>query len=72
MKCLASELWIKNEQEILKRLVLKQAYTQNVPDKSSIEDLVKESSLYIALQNSFRGGDDYPNDSNLVITPNQM
>jgi|TARA_B110001450_G_scaffold15801_1_gene14625 hypothetical protein len=27
MKCLASELWIKNEQEILKRLVLKQAYT---------------------------------------------
>lgn len=72
MKCLASELWQKKEHEILKRFVLKQAYTQNVPDKSTIEELNKESSLYIAMQNSFRGGDDYPNDSNLVLTQNQM
>ena len=43
-----------------------------LPDKSTIDELNKESSLYIAMQNSFRGGDDYPNDSNLVLTQNQM
>lgn len=72
MKCLASELWVKKEHEILKRFVLSEAYSQSIPDKSSIEDLNKESSLYIAIQNAFRGGDDYPYDSNLVLTPNQI
>ena len=69
MKCLASELWQKNELEILKKFVLAEAFKKNVPENCpDLSELPTESSLMIALQKSFRGGDDYPKDSNLTLT----
>ena len=71
LKCIASELWIRGEMETLKKFVLAEAFKQVQPDVQDISKLNTESSLYIAMQNSFRGGDDYPKDSNLVLTENQ-
>lgn len=73
LKCLASYIWDKSEQEILKKFVLAEAYKNSLPDHPELSDLKSDSSLMKALQSTFRGGDDYPKDSNqLLLTSNEL
>ena len=64
LKCLAAYLWDKNEKDILKKFVLAEAYKSSLPDHPEFSDLKPDSSLMKAIQSAFRGGDDYPMDSN--------
>jgi len=71
LKCFGMQLWDKNEHEILKKIVLAEAFKDSLPDHPEINSLNLDSSLMKALQNTFRGGEDYPKDTNIILTANE-
>lgn len=71
LKCFASYLWDKNEGEMLKKIVLAEAYKDSLPDHPDMNILSPDSTLMKALQNTFRGGEDYPKDTIIILTENE-
>jgi hypothetical protein len=72
-------LWSKNEKEILKKVVLSEAYDElaklevNNWMPISFKDIDTTLTLYQALRDAFggSGSTDYISDNNLKITPNE-
>lgn len=72
-------LWAKNEKEILKKVVLAEAYKEvaileaNSWMANTLEELDPVLSIYLALRDAFggSGASDYISDNNLKITSNQ-
>jgi|DEB0MinimDraft_12_1074336.scaffolds.fasta_scaffold29391_2 hypothetical protein len=66
---MVAHLWVKKEREILKKVLLAEAYKEVT--ESNLSELAEESSLMAQLKSSFRGGTDYPSDNNLNISENE-
>ena len=69
MICLSSYLWFKNEKEILKKLILAEAYEE--VKSTSFNDLGKMTTLMAAIEKQLRGVD-YPSDVNLKLNENEV
>lgn len=69
MLCFASFLWFKNEKELLKKLILAEAYKE--VQATDLNDLGVETSLIMAIQKQLRGVD-YPSDNNVKLNANEI
>ena len=77
LKCYGSYLWQRNELETLKKIVLAEAYSDVIADKgkegghpSDIGALEPTSSLYKAILEGIRGGQDFP-QRGLALNPQE-
>lgn len=72
LKCFQGSLWYRQEREMLKRILLAEAYHDVLSEKegvfpSDISALDPTSSLYKAIHDGVRGNPDYPSQ-HLVMT----
>jgi len=66
--CFAAYLWLKNEKEILKKILLSEIYKEVTNVDFALLD--EQSTLMKAMQAELRGND-YPNDMNLKVSDNE-
>jgi len=62
LQCFAAYLWGSNEQELIKKILLADAYKEADPEHKDFQDLDKESRLMRAMQGSLKA-DIYPSDT---------
>ena len=65
-------LWDKNEKDIIKKIILGEAYRDVMAKQGwdkELKDIDINSSLYEALQKEFKGSQDYPSDG-IKLSPN--